>query len=141
MDDALQRTRGHLKILGTLFIVFGVLGVLSLFGIPVLYLLLGMLEDMHHTGDIPLEVFETFQIVVQVSVVGIVALTIVHVFFNVLIGICVMKHRYYHPCMIAMWLTCLAFPIGTAIGVIGILVMSRPACKTLFGVNTDGLTS
>jgi hypothetical protein len=49
-------------------------------------------------------------------------------------GRCLVKHKSYNLIFVLACLTCLDVPVGTALGVFTIIVLSRPSVKRLFGV-------
>ena len=128
-----SKERQHLKLLGLFYIIFGVLGVLNLFGLCMIPLfekaLIGFQENVDMSHDQTEAVKATF----RVLSLCLIALTIVHVFFNVLVGICLIRHWYYTACFLAGILTCLAFPLGTILGIFTLIVLSKTETKRLFG--------
>ncbi|MES2463800.1 MAG: hypothetical protein V4671_24790, partial [Armatimonadota bacterium] len=49
-------------------------------------------------------------------------------------GRCLTRHKSYNLAFVLACLNCLHAPMGTALGVFTIIVMSRPSVKALFGV-------
>lgn len=47
-------------------------------------------------------------------------------------GRCLHRHRYYTFCFIMACLACMFMPIGTALGVLTLIVLVRPTVKQLF---------
>jgi Ca2+/Na+ antiporter len=50
-------------------------------------------------------------------------------------GRCLQKRKHYTFCLVMGGVACLFMPIGTALGIFTIIVLSRPSVKSLFGVN------
>jgi hypothetical protein len=46
------------------------------------------------------------------------------------------RRQRYTFCMVVAVITCLSFPLGTALGVFTLVVLSRPSVKQLFGQGT-----
>lgn len=49
-------------------------------------------------------------------------------------GLSLRSNRRYWFCFVVACLTCLNVPLGTALGIFTVLVLSRPSVKQLFGV-------
>jgi hypothetical protein len=49
-------------------------------------------------------------------------------------GRCLKQHKAYNLAFVLACLNCLHAPLGTALGVFTLLVLSRPSVKALFGV-------
>lgn len=54
--------------------------------------------------------------------------------FTIHAGRCLTRHKSYNLAFVLACLNCLHAPIGTALGVFTIIVLSRPSVKVLFGV-------
>ncbi|MBI5532852.1 MAG: hypothetical protein HY898_09070 [Deltaproteobacteria bacterium] len=50
-------------------------------------------------------------------------------------GVCLASRRRPTLCMVAAALSCLNFPLGTALGVFSLIVLSRPTVKAAFAQN------
>jgi hypothetical protein len=48
------------------------------------------------------------------------------------------KHRSHLFCMIVAGISCVGFPLGTALGVFTIIVLQRESVKTLFKQSNEG---
>ncbi len=143
MDAPYDRDREHLKLLGILHYVWAALGALQgLLGI--VYALMGpaiggwIRDDMarQSRGGPPPEQFATLFTTMFVGV-GILL-------FVFGIGGCVLSivaarslHAYRRRtlCMIAAGFDCLSVPLGTALGVFTLIVLSRPTVRALFEQN------
>lgn len=49
------------------------------------------------------------------------------------------RRQRYTLCMVVAIITCLSVPLGTALGVFTLIVLSRPSVKQLFGVATPAV--
>jgi len=140
------RARQHLKLLGFFYIAFGLLGLLNLLGLAMLPLFEKTLAGFHELAEMPPEQKEAVKGMLHLLAISLIILTVVHIFFNSLVGICLMLRRCYSPCFLAGVLTCLAFPLGTVLGIFTLTVLSKPAVKQLFGkepmqAETDDVSS
>lgn len=132
--DALQRTRSHLRVLGILFIVLGVLFLLAVPGVLVLHFLgLALLENPELT-NLPPEEMEMLRTVLQTLSLAGALLIVVHVVFHVLVGVCLMRYKHYWACYLTAVLSLLNLPLGTALGVFTMIVLARPEARQLFGL-------
>ncbi len=132
--DPLQRTRGHLRVLGILFIV---LGAAFLLAVPVVlgFHFLGLaLLDSPELTEIPPEEIEMIRTVLQTLSLAGVLLIVVHVVFHVLVGVCLMRYQYYWACYLTAVFSLLNVPLGTALGVFTLVVLARPEARQLFGL-------
>ncbi|MFC1761319.1 hypothetical protein ACFL6U_04480 [Planctomycetota bacterium] len=133
--DPMQRTQSHLKVLGILFILFGILGLVGLVGIAVQRWMGQHIMQLDPFLEIPPEQRDMIAGLMRALILALILLSLIHVFFNALVGVCLMRQKYYWPCYIAVIFTCLAFPLGTALGIYGLVVLSRPEARLLFGLS------
>lgn len=133
-DASLQRTRTHLKVLGIIFIVLGILSLLGLLGVGVLHAAFDIMMENGAFKELPPEQVELFESLLQTLTLAIVLLTLVHVFFHVLVGVCLMCYKYYWPCYLTAVFSLLNFPFGTILGVFTLIVLSKPEARQLFGL-------
>ncbi len=121
------------KIIGICYIVFGALGLL---GLPILYvnhLFMNSIFNSMGTADAETrEVLSLFQQLMDIVIPLLVVLVVVHVVFNVLVGICFIKNKAYYTCLISSALTCLFFPMGTILGVFALMALTDEKIKPLF---------
>jgi hypothetical protein len=133
-EASLQRTRTHLKIVGIIFIVLGILSLLGLLGVGVLHVAFDFMMENDAFRDLPPEQVELFESLLKTLTLAIVLLIVVHVFFHGLVGVCLMCYKYYWPCYLTAVLSLLNFPFGTILGVFTLMVLSRPEARELFGL-------
>ena len=132
------------KIIGICYIVFGALGLL---GLPMLYvnhLFMNSIFSSMGTADAEArEVMSIFQELMDIVIPLLVVLVVVHVVFNVLVGICFIRNKAYYTCLISSALTCLFFPMGTILGVFALMVLTDEKIKPLFfkSKHLPGLTA
>ena len=121
------------KVIGICYIVFGALGIL---GLPMIYVhqlfMDAMLSSMAEVDSRALEVIQLFQNLMEILVPLLVILMVAHIVFNVLLGICFIRHKAYYTCLISSILTCFVFPVGTLLGVFALIALSDEKIKPLF---------
>ena len=126
MDD-------KLKVIGICYIVYGALGVL---GLPIIYIqkkVMGLV--FANVGDIDPEAqafLDLMDQLMEVLIPAMVLLVIVHIIFNVLVGICFIQRKAYYTCLVTSILTCLFFPLGTILGVFSLMALIDDASKRQF---------
>lgn len=117
----------HIKILGIIFVICGVLGVLLSLAIMVF---VGPFASSKIAEENP--VFTTFIIGFIVEVAGFVAMLVSII--KGAAGICLLK-RYswgWILALLASVLSLFSFPVGTAIGIYGIWVLFNDEVKEIF---------
>ncbi len=121
------------KVIGICFIVFGALGLL---GLPMIYvhqlLMNAILSNLAEADPAVLEVMQIFQGLMEVLVPLLIILVVAHIVFNVLVGICFIRHKAYYTCLISSILTCFVFPVGTILGVFALMALSDEKIKAKF---------
>lgn len=126
--------RKNTKILGIFYIVFGALGLL---GIPLIFVhkwfMRSLISSMAEVDPNALEMLYLIEELMAVMIPALIALSLCHVIFNVLVGYCFIKHKAYYSCYIAAVFTLLAFPYGTVLGVFSIIVLTNDEAKRLWG--------
>lgn len=132
--DSLQRTQGHLKVLGILFIVIGALSLLVLPGVIALHLLGDTLLGNSELTQMPPEELEMIRTLLRTLSLAMALLIVVHVIFHVLVGVCLMRYKYYWACYLTAVFSLLNVPLGTALGVFTLVVLARPEARQLFGL-------
>lgn len=121
------------KIIGICYIVFGALGILGLPMIFVNQLFMNSLFSRAAEVDPQaMEMISLFQEMMDVLVPLLVVLVVVHIVFNVLVGICFIRNKAYYSCLISSALTCLFFPVGTILGIFALMVLTDEKIKPLF---------
>jgi hypothetical protein len=122
-------------LIGILYIIFGAMGLL---GVPVIYiqkqLIGGLFSHLEQLGGDARHWVEVARQIIQILVPALVALIVVHVLVNALIGICFIKHKAYWSCLVASVATCLFFPLGTLLGVYALMVLKEEETKKKFGL-------
>ena len=90
------------KVIGICYIVFGALGLL---GLPMIYVhqlvMNAMLSRLADADPEVLEVMQIFQGLMEVLVPLLIILVVAHIVFNVLVGICFIRHKAYYTCLIS----------------------------------------
>lgn len=121
------------KVIGICYIVYGLLGVLGLPSVYALKLLVDFaFADMGTTGAQAQAYMGIFEDVMAVVIPALVLLTISHIVFNVLVGICFIKRKAYYTCLITSILTCLVVPLGTLLGVFALMALIDEETKRQF---------
>lgn len=129
-DDA-----GQLRVLSILhYVLAGITAFFSLF--PIIYVVLGIAMM---TDSIPVDggaanalgakavgamfvAMATFFIALGMTLAGLMVHT----------GRCLVQRRRHTLCMVVAGLCCLCFPLGTALGVFSLVVLSRPSVRARF---------
>ncbi len=130
----------HLNLLGIFYILFGMLGLLTLLGLGIMPLFEKALLSLQESAEMSADQIENTKKLLHLLTLGLIALTMVHVFFNILVGICLLRRRCYTACFLAGSLTCLALPLGTVLGIFTIVVLSKKETKQLFDRKSQVIT-
>lgn len=121
------------KIIGIFYIVFGALGIL---GLPMIYihklLMNSIFTGMGDMGPEAQDMVILLQELMDILIPAMVVLIVAHIVFNVLVGICFIKHKAYYTCLITSILTCFFFPLGTVLGVFALMALVDEETKRLF---------
>ena len=131
--------RDHLKLLSIFHFILGGFGVLvALF--PVIHLLVGIglisgffPPDPSNQGP---ELFVGWFFIVLASFMILFFLTLA--VLSIYTGVCLAGEKKHSFCMAVACIECLAFPFGTILGVVTLMVLLRPSVKELFGVALPG---
>jgi len=125
----------HLRLLSIFhYVAGGLLAVMSC--IPIIHVIVGLvflnrpnLFPGAGRQPIPLETMGALFIIIGavVILIGWVSAALV-----LLAGRSLARRRHYTFCVIVAGLSCLSFPIGTALGVFTLVVLLRPSVKPLF---------
>ena len=129
---ALKKVRDHLHLLGTLYILFGLMALPGLLIIGMQHSLmaelLGIVQASYSIGsDLDL------QVLFHLLTWGAVTLIIVHVISFIWIGICFRKQDRWVACIIAALFCCMSVPLGTLLGVFSLINLNSPEGRKLFG--------
>jgi archaellum biogenesis protein FlaJ (TadC family) len=130
---ASSKEQQYLNLLGIFYILFGALGLLTLLGLGIVPLFEKVLLNIQEMAEMSQEETDMLKDSLRIVTLCLIVLTIIHVFFNVLVGICLMRRWCYKACLLAGALTCLAFPLGTVLGIFTLVVLSKEKVKQLFG--------
>lgn len=124
------------RLIGIFYIVFGAMGIL---GLPVIYLQQRVMNMVFaNLGEIGAEaqpIMDLFHDLMEILMPALMVLIIAHIVFNVLVGICFIKHKFYYTCLITSIFTCLVFPLGTILGVFSLMALIDEDVKKLFYIN------
>ena len=125
------------RLIGIFYIVFGLLGFL---GLPLIYLQKHALDFIlaNMGGAFPEAdpILDLAQQLMAILVPALIALVVVHVLGNILVGLCFIKRKFYYTCFVASIFTCLLFPLGTLLGVFAIVVLTENQTKSAFGIKS-----
>ena len=122
----------QLKGLSIAYVIFGLLALVSIPAVPLQEaMLVKMFEDK---GVLDEEGLKLVQDVAETVTVLSYVMIGVHLLVNLAVAYGLVKRKFYWACFIAGILTCVAFPIGTVLGVITIVVLSKKETKQLFGL-------
>lgn len=136
-----QQDLEHLQLLGIFHYV--VAGLVFLFGcFPVFHLGMGLMMLLapgtmfgDAPPDFPVRFFGLFLTLFPLAIMG-TAFTLSA--FLVRAGHRLRAHGSYVFCQVMAAIACVFFPFGTVLGVFTLIVLTRPAVKALFGVETRG---
>lgn len=144
LDDAARERRCHmpgenenLRLLSVFHYVMG--GIAALFAlIPMIYVLFGVLVltvpegfGGGKGGEPPPEFLGIF----MTALGGVFALAVLAVAAGlVLAGRFIDRRRHHTFCMIVAGVSCLFFPLGTALGVFSLILLTKPEVRMLFDI-------
>ncbi|NLP06555.1 YIP1 family protein [Candidatus Fermentibacteria bacterium] len=124
----------NLRLLAVFHYVLG--GLTALFSLfPALYLLLGVLMladpmDFSGKGSPPPPEFAG---IFLTALGGILALAVLVVAFGlILAGRFIDGRRHHTFCMVVAGLSCMIFPLGTALGVFSLILLMKPEVRMMF---------
>ncbi|MBC8104282.1 MAG: hypothetical protein H7Z41_17030 [Cytophagales bacterium] len=121
--------------LQTLSILYYVMGVFSVLGVltALLYVAIGIfgLNAPPSPGDSPSSNLIAGGILIGMGALGAILATILTV-YTFKAAKCIAQRRRYNLIFILAILKLLNFPIGTAVGIFALVVLSRPSVKALF---------
>ena len=141
MESSPDQDREHLRLLTIFYYIWA--GVQSLGGLVGLAFIgvgafLVSSPQIAQTNNPPPPwfgaIFAGLGALVFVSVEGMAALS----FFT---GRCLSRRKHHTFCVVISALNCLSLPLGTALGVFGILVLQRPSVKALFSGNGPSMSA
>ena len=136
----MDRNPEYLRLLGIGNIVFGGLGPCCS-SFPVVHLVMGVSmlrnpQSFGPPGSTPVqpEIAWVFILMaVFTMVIGwIVSLT------TIFAGTSILSRKRYMFCMVVAAIQCAFFPVGTALGVLTIILLLKPEVKEAFGVRSSG---
>lgn len=121
----------QLRLLSILYYVWGGLGAVfsCLGGIWLLVMSGFFVAAAHNQNGPPAAVAGLIGVVGGIAIV----LSLVLAGLSLWAGKCLADRRSYTLCIVVACLTCLSFPLGTALGVFTLIVLSRSTVKPLFG--------
>ena len=121
------------KLIGIFYIIFGAMGII---GLPLIYLQHWAMDMVFaNIGDLGAEaqpLIELFKNLMDILIPLLALLIIAHIIFNVIVGICFIKHKAYYTCLVTSIFTCFVFPIGTILGVFALMTLIDEDIKKLF---------
>jgi hypothetical protein len=123
----------HLRLLGIFHFVCA--GLAALFAcIPIIHLILGLVmvfgpETFGKTGNPPPAFLGWFFIAMAL---GVIFLGWLFAALLAWAGRCLQQRKHYTFCLVMGGIACLFAPVGTALGVFTLIVLSRPTVKALF---------
>lgn len=129
-----ERTQRELRLIGMLHYIYGGLGLFCSM-LPGVYLVIGLLLLQEDTPidfgpqPVPKE-FMAAQFIIG-SLVGL-AVGYGMSFLNLYAGYCLRRRKYFPLCVVVDGFNCVMFPIGTALGVCSLIVLSRAATRVIF---------
>lgn len=127
----------HLRLLSIFHYVVG--GLTALFScLPIFHLVLGLVfllnpRLFHDGGGAPPPALTSLMGLMFVGVAGLAILfgwTLAVVIIYA--GRCLAQHRRHLFCTVVAAISCLLFPLGTALGVFTLIVLMRPSVKVMF---------
>ena len=124
-----NRDDEHLRLLSILYYVWG--GMTALFScLGIFYVFGGALFTTFSARDADAPAWMG----VIIAMIGVVVVVLGWTIGGLTIwaGRCLATRRHYTFCFIIAALACLSVPIGTALGVFTMIVLSRPSVKQLF---------
>ncbi len=120
-----SRDQDHLRLLSIGYFILGALSLLGAVGIAIPLFVLQ--TDMPDIGGDEVAIAQ----MVLYIVMGVV---LVYAVVQVATGYFLLKERNWLYCMVIAGLTCLSFPLGTALGVFTFMVLTRPQVRSSFEV-------
>lgn len=131
----LQEDAEHLKLLTVFHYVF--CGLLALGGLfPVFHVVIGLLMV---TQDLPVDPTAGVQPPVEgfgwlFVAAGVSMMLLIWAFgiLQFLAGRYIRDRRFRTFCVIVAGINCVAFPLGTTLGVLSVIVLQRPTVRSLF---------
>jgi len=122
-----------LKYLSISYVLFGIaaLAMLPLMEYSMEFLN-EMLKSLGPRRDPQLE--KTMKDLMNAMETSMYLMTGVHVAVNFLVAWALIKRKFYWPCFITGILNCLAFPIGTPLGIFTVIILQKDEVKKEFGI-------
>ncbi len=130
--NATNQDAGHLRLLSIFYYVWGGLSLClsGLLGLVLVAGLFGMTRAMRQGGGPQPPAWLPVGIGLMFGAFVLFALVISAL--NLFTGKSLTDRRRYNLCLVVAALTCLSFPLGTALGVFTFVVLLRPAVRPLF---------
>jgi hypothetical protein len=130
MESHLKLMESHVKLLGILHIIFGAMGVLSAFAILALASGIAEMLGMPANGSDAVFALPVFGIGVVIAILMLLISVP-----GVIGGIALVRHAHWARFFMIVISACELpnFPLGTALGVYGIWVLTRHATVEMFG--------
>lgn len=131
-----DKAGSQLNVLGWFYLLFAASGLLSLSVVPVLKSVLRKAIVFVEEQAGPTEEVAMLQALADTldqMHLYMVVLAAVHLIVYLLTAYALWKRKWFGICFANAVLTCLAFPLGTVLGIVSIVVLSKPESKALFG--------
>lgn len=128
-DPDLKVTHDRLKLAGVFYILFGLIALPGLFFIGLHSLFLPDLDALSRQLDLGIDLKQ----IIRVLEISVAVLIVVHVAAFCYVGWCFIKFKHHTTCVVAAIFACLSVPLGTALGVCSLILLTKPEAKRLFG--------
>ncbi|MFH1299878.1 MAG: hypothetical protein ABIK07_02360 [Planctomycetota bacterium] len=132
-----DKKNSQLNLIGTLFLV---LGLLSIFNLPILSQVgeqlkensvvtanLTTLDGANNAGG------DQFDSILRSMLIGMLIGTVVFSLVCFLTGICILKRISHRSCLIGAVVVLIAFPLGTILGICSLILLRDVESRQLFG--------
>lgn len=126
-----ERTGRHLNILAFFYILFSACGFLGLLIVP---LYRRLIEWILEGLDPPEAEMQRLMDTLDLLHYSAIILAIVHLLVNWAAAYAFFKRKWHGLCFVNAVLTCLAFPVGTVLGVFSIVVLSKDEARKMYGL-------
>lgn len=132
-SDTVRTDAEHLRLLVIFYYVLGAIGAFFSL-LPVIHLVIGLALATGGLASGKDEAVGLAFMGVFLVIVAVVAITLGLAFAGCQLytGRCLARREKYIFCMVTAGISCMGFPMGTALGIFTFIVLARPAVKALF---------
>ncbi len=133
-SETARKDAEHLRLLVTFYYVLGAISAFFSL-IPVIHLLVGlaMIAGGLTSGNDEALLLSFMGVFFVIMAVVVITLGLTIAGGQLYTGRCLARREKYVFCMVVAGISCMSFPMGTALGVFTFIVLARPSVKALFG--------